>query len=289
MGRRRNRVRLSPAWLPYIRDKIVDEHRRTLAELSRLTRGSYRGSLTSAWNEFDSLAAAPLWWVSRDMTFLAQDTARHGPLPPVPAAPSGCGLVVFEGGLDYKLEHEGARLRIDAVFWITKRFRNPFSGVRGERFQVVPLTADRGFVSGRPVPLRIIPEPLSEHREGILVDVLHCVWALSSKPTVCRCRRAVWEAADGPRPIALSGANTPEVSMLVLREHDHHGGRGVVGDGSGWERGVWSHRWIVRGHWKRQAYGAGRALRRDVWIPPHVKGPVGLPLKRKPQVMVWRH
>jgi hypothetical protein len=33
------------------------------------------------------------------------------------------------------------------------------------------------------------------------------------------------------------------------------------------------HKVEVRGFWRQQAYGKGRALRRSVWISPHVRGP----------------
>lgn len=49
---------------------------------------------------------------------------------------------------------------------------------------------------------------------------------------------------------------------------------------SGEERSVdWRHRWIVRGHWRQQPYGKGRAFRRPQFIPPHIKGPPDAPLK----------
>lgn len=38
------------------------------------------------------------------------------------------------------------------------------------------------------------------------------------------------------------------------------------------------HRWIVRGHWRNQACGAGMQDRRMIYIAPYVKGPDGAPL-----------
>jgi len=38
------------------------------------------------------------------------------------------------------------------------------------------------------------------------------------------------------------------------------------------------HRWVVRGHWRQQPWGPGRAYRRPTWINPHPKGPAGAPL-----------
>lgn len=40
----------------------------------------------------------------------------------------------------------------------------------------------------------------------------------------------------------------------------------------------WSHRWVVRGHWRWQPCGVGRGGRRRIWIAPHVKGPDDKPL-----------
>lgn len=40
----------------------------------------------------------------------------------------------------------------------------------------------------------------------------------------------------------------------------------------------WSHRWYVRGHWRWQAYGAGRQERKRIWVNPFIKGPEDAPL-----------
>lgn len=49
-----------------------------------------------------------------------------------------------------------------------------------------------------------------------------------------------------------------------------------------------SHRWIVQGHWRNQAYGEGRALRRPKWIAPYVKGPEDKPLVVRETVNLWK-
>lgn len=46
----------------------------------------------------------------------------------------------------------------------------------------------------------------------------------------------------------------------------------------------WSHRWVVRGHWRWQACGEGRTDRRRIWINPHVKGPEDRPLVQTEKV-----
>lgn len=40
----------------------------------------------------------------------------------------------------------------------------------------------------------------------------------------------------------------------------------------------WSHRWVVRGHWRWQACGEGRKERKRIWIHDFVKGPDDMPL-----------
>lgn len=44
----------------------------------------------------------------------------------------------------------------------------------------------------------------------------------------------------------------------------------------------WSHRWLVRGHWRNQACGPKREKRQTVWVTPYVKGPDDKPLVIKP-------
>lgn len=40
----------------------------------------------------------------------------------------------------------------------------------------------------------------------------------------------------------------------------------------------WSHRWVVRGHWRWQACGKGRLERKRTWVKGHIKGPQDMPL-----------
>lgn len=45
--------------------------------------------------------------------------------------------------------------------------------------------------------------------------------------------------------------------------------------------------WLVRGHWRQQAHGPGRSLRKPKWIAPHVKGPDDKPFIGGEKVNVW--
>lgn len=66
------------------------------------------------------------------------------------------------------------------------------------------------------------------------------------------------------------GKEPPPVRVISIRGAAVSGG---TGDG----QREWKHRWIVRGHWRRQWYRSIQA-HRPVWIHPFVKGPDDAPL-----------
>ena len=63
----------------------------------------------------------------------------------------------------------------------------------------------------------------------------------------------------------------PTIQVTHLRQREYHSGD--PGD-----PGVWSCRWIVRGHWRKQWYPKDGA-HKPLFIEPHIKGPDGAPLK----------
>jgi hypothetical protein len=48
----------------------------------------------------------------------------------------------------------------------------------------------------------------------------------------------------------------------------------------------WSKRWVVHGHWRQQAYGPDRSLRKPVYISDFIKGPDDKPLVMRPKVQL---
>ncbi len=42
---------------------------------------------------------------------------------------------------------------------------------------------------------------------------------------------------------------------------------------------------LVRGHWKRQVHGVGRAERRTIWVQPYWRGPEDAPILTRPHVL----
>ena len=97
MSRRHAKPRLSPIWMPYLRDKLADHLDHPPLPFHHVT--DYQRELDGAWSNGDGLRHSPMWWVSRDMTTLAVHTALHED-PPEVGPPSATGFILFDGGLD---------------------------------------------------------------------------------------------------------------------------------------------------------------------------------------------
>ena len=124
MTRSRNRrLRLIPSHLPLIRDKLVEYERVALKE-EMAAHSQYERSMEAAWNFADNLAVAQLWWISRDMTALAEDTVRAGDFPKS-EAPAQSGLTFFDGDVqmvrfpvtDDATGRKVGDAHVSALFW----------------------------------------------------------------------------------------------------------------------------------------------------------------------------
>lgn len=73
------------------------------------------------------------------------------------------------------------------------------------------------------------------------------------------------------RRMKREGKEPSPVRVISIRAGSASGG------GTGESGRDYVHRWIVRGHWRRQWYRSIQA-HRPVWITPYVKGPEGAPL-----------
>jgi hypothetical protein len=131
----------------------------------------------------------------------------------------------------------------------------------------------------------IEPEDLTPVRVASMVEdrrMMATFWLLASQPNIA-------EASDAPLPRPVrrreerAGRPAPRVRLVDVRRPRRPPGP------PGAHRDVdWSHRWVVRGHWRQQAYGPGRTLHRPRWIAPFVKGPDDKPLVVDETVKVWQ-
>lgn len=91
------------------------------------------------------------------------------------------------------------------------------------------------------------------------------------------------ESEDVPRGIRRQaerrGMRDRNVTVVNLRR------RSVAGSGGGTPV-EWSHRWLVRGHWRDQRYKGddGEWFTKPLWIHPHLKGPDDKPLHLREHV-----
>lgn len=102
---------------------------------------------------------------------------------------------------------------------------------------------------------------------------------LINQPLSCTSLTSANRASQ--RRIARVGLPVDDVRVIALRNIP----RAHV---DGPEDREWLHRWIVRGHWRRQPCGPGRQERRPIWIEPHIKGPEDAPLLGGEKVYAWR-
>ena len=72
----------------------------------------------------------------------------------------------------------------------------------------------------------------------------------------------------------------PEIRRVELREMRYVR---ATHDSSGRK---YTHRWVVRGHWRNQWF-PGTKSHRQTYIAPYLKGPEGAPLLTSPKVYVW--
>jgi hypothetical protein len=117
----------------------------------------------------------------------------------------------------------------------------------------------------------------------IWVKILYASWLLMTQPGVTAVEQLRANRQQQRRDQRL-GTRTPSDVRIVHVHGQHRDTPTRPGEQGSREYTV---RWLVSGHWRDQAYGPQRSLRRPMWINPHVKGPAGKPLKTASVVHVW--
>lgn len=229
---------------------------------------------------------ADLYWVSADFTLLAIQAGKD--LPDVNLAreqmPSSNGLVVYATPILHK-KVSGRDVYITAIGWTlvpggvwaslycrpeeTMPEHNP-SSLKSVWGYLFPVSPGAGL-------------PFGEHPsfEGDTIwRTLFATWFLMQQPGVGE----VTEQKPAPkvrRAEARAGRGSPTVRVVDLRRH-HRPATEERETSGGWKVSV---RFMVRGHWKNQAYGPQRSLRKKLYISPFIKGPDGAPFKADPEVV----
>lgn len=249
--------------------------------------------VSQAEEDLAGIAHSVLFWTARDMTDLAVSAAASLPeWSPAAAIPEEFGLIAWAkpvGTFDWPVPGRAERIRmpVDLMSW---GVRGSSVGVscafRTERIaeQLNPGLARLPLIS-HPVGMWDLEEPVSHRLDNGAVSplsVLGTAWLLIGQPAVSA-RREI-RATTGPSVAA--GDDADVVSIIELRR--------LQSTSSAAEPDSQSHRrydkrFWVSGHWRNQACGPGRKLRRPVWISPHIKGPDGAPvMDPSSRVYVWR-
>jgi hypothetical protein len=114
---------------------------------------------------------------------------------------------------------------------------------------------------------------------------LATLWLLLSQPGIVQAREE--RAPRGEqRRAQRAGTSAPHVQIIdIARAHSPSSSTSAADEH---ERRHLHVRFVVSGHWRRQAYGPARAYRRPTWIAAHWRGPEDAPLSNVEHVRVFR-
>lgn len=110
-------------------------------------------------------------------------------------------------------------------------------------------------------------KPLPRRMRNLLINMLTYIEAQGPLPTVPRARKN-----PVPAPVELLHPERPLFDVGRTVKLDGRLRKALLESSGDRERWHVSQRYVVRGHWRNQAYGEGRTLRRRQWIEPHWKG-----------------
>lgn len=255
--------------------------------------GDLEARLSMADDVIDGIANAELFFLTAD--FLEIVTAAAPEVPEFLLHPSDLpalhALVVFEHAISVPI-HAGRRDWVSAISWLTYasvahiEAEEPDPG--GGVFVVVwSSPVDEYDVEGWGGYPEIVPTSSSrweygEHWRRTPGVVLWPAWLgtilrLVGEEYVGEERRGLDRAERRRRQRA--GLVVPE-AIRVIDVRRRARAEAAAADGSGV---AWSHRWLVRPHWRNQWYPSqGRHAPR--WVRGHVKGPEDKPVLARPTV-----
>lgn len=247
------------------------------------------------------LRVADLYWASADMTALSVHAGASLAAARWATAdrPSPVGLIAFEDGLGQVDAAPGITAPVQALAWGPGPDRTlivwhildgvellgSLSGADVTRTpRLLPVREARLPVTAEPLPLDDLPVREGMRPSRTIMGALAAAWHLMQQPQLVDRQQHKPDRAEGR---ALRRASMPDdgVTLVSLRRQYTPQDRDADAGGDGRR---YRHRWIVSGHWRNQAHGPARSLRRQTWVPAHVKGPDGAPLMATEKVNVWR-
>jgi hypothetical protein len=253
--------------------------KRTLTEQATL-------SLAFAYEQDQAvLRSGPYWFLTADTLTLLEQAVPSMPeqclYPSTPMEPSGAAL------LERRVARPDASVGFDLLIWRTvltpehPRFDAILMvSMWGEYGRIWLRHGGYGWIYGQfpSAPADIVQSDAGPERKVWTCQWLSALWNLSASPGVLAQTPGIVSNAQRKRA-ERRGSDTAyrRLSVRTTGPRDNSSHSGNVD---------WSHRWIVRPHWRQQACGPGRLERRSIWIQAHVKGPEDKPLDLRPGVRV---
>lgn len=300
-----------------VRQEEVDQLERF--KLSPRVLPSYMNTLRRARNTRRHIEDS-VWWISEDLSALVWDTVLSGTMPDDildEEVPGDIGMMFFDGGEGLPLpcvplygsdSGEVVYTTINAVVWDHAYDRNAvlIDDDAKSRLNFYPVAAKtRPFVAYPDNSSEsLIIDPLGaadwslEHIVGFSQSAVN---DLSEKlvKTALRLSReefvgerqttSIEPLSKAARKKAERTGKKPDMVVLATLRRPKNQKPEELRDAHGRE---FSHRWIVRGHTRKQPFGKineeGKRQVKNVWIAPYVKGPADKPLVIKDKVMVWK-
>ncbi|MDG6104031.1 hypothetical protein Daura_23075 [Dactylosporangium aurantiacum] len=258
--------------LPRIRDGLTRLCRGPLG-LPATTTVPYRRTDLA-----DSLDRARLYWVDDDFTDMAE--AATADLPAVTAtsnlAPCDDGLLIWSRSIAPRGITAASWKRRDNATWIVL-YRAIGGGLRDEAMQA--LRGDAGWLT--PIRDHILDagQQLGECGSHPLAPVL-ATWLLIAQGAAETEPAAIDKNVR--KKYARAKRPLPDVRIIHIRtRHNANTGSSRTATSRAYTSRVW-----VTGHWRDQPYGPGRALRRPVYIHPHLRGPKDAEIKLSTTVRI---
>jgi len=264
-----------------------------------------QGMSDSPVEQIASLNQADIYWVSEDMCAVLTTAQKTMPDDDViiEPPPSPHGFLVFAVPLIVPIVEEfGRALHLNALQWrpatrtIPKSDTNPGQVDDGTLMQWFTVPEDKESLAfsgpfspvsdGCFLPTGSILRSTNDLRIGSLDQTAvnlnrhaRALWSLMQQPIA-----ALGDLdATGKQNRAARRLRTevkPTVVVTLRRARNGHAEDEATDV-------HYSHRWVVRGHWRRHWYSS-LGTHKPLWINEHVKGPDGAPLVVKEKVIAWR-
>ena len=285
---RRANEKLTPETLPLFRDYSSAVYDMIWGAIRRAVDGAPEEAFWLTEREIEELRGsemapqaalydeACLWWVTPDMTNEIVDalrlfTAGADPLRSFcEQAPSRAGFLIWEGGLGNEtMRDRGKEWKIIGATWGIKQQEN---GLRA--IYCSPIISDPSRPMGA---LLTEANTVAEHNRvsSLLMAALEVTWRLAKQPKLS-------ETVD---QVSLShrswsqrqGREVSTVKITRLRKTPQTHSRSERGG-----HARYSHRFVVRGHWRTLRNGG------KTWVREHIKGPADKPLILKEHLYLLR-